>query len=260
MKKDKKLISILISSFNKEKFIKKTLRSVFNQSYKNYEVIVFDDNSTDDSIRIIKKFPKVKIIRNKKKKTSSSSINQMNALIKSFKKSKGDIICFLDADDLFVKRKLNIINSFFLKNPKKNFVVNRLQNNKILNLNRIKFNKKKWPSIFPTSSISIRRAFFKRFIKYAEIKKFQNLEIDARMIIFTCFFNNDFNILEDRLTNYVTDKEGISSKYKFLSLNWWKKRKEAYSYLEFVLKNRNKLITKSFDYYFTNLIYKTMTF
>ena len=43
----------------------------------------------------------------------------MNALIKSFKKSKGDIICFLDADDLFVKRKLNIINSFFLKNPKK---------------------------------------------------------------------------------------------------------------------------------------------
>ena len=57
MKKDKKLISILISSFNKEKFIKKTLRSVFNQSYKNYEVIVFDDNSTDDSIRIIKKFP-----------------------------------------------------------------------------------------------------------------------------------------------------------------------------------------------------------
>ena len=68
MKKDKKLISILISSFNKEKFIKKTLRSVFNQSYKNYEVIVFDDNSTDDSIRINKKFPKVKIIRNKKKK------------------------------------------------------------------------------------------------------------------------------------------------------------------------------------------------
>ena len=66
MKKDKKLISILISSFNKEKFLKKTLRSVFNQSYKNYEVIIFDDNSTDDSIRIIKKFPKVKIIRNKK--------------------------------------------------------------------------------------------------------------------------------------------------------------------------------------------------
>ena len=67
------------------------------------------------------------------------------------------------------------------------------------------------------------------------------------MIIFTCFFNNDFNILEDRLTNYVTDKEGISSKYKFLSLNWWKKRKEAYSYLEFILKKRNKLIPKSFD-------------
>ena len=260
MRKKRKLISILIASFNKEKFIRKTLSSVINQTYKDFEIILYDDKSTDKSLEIIKKFSKIKIIRNKNKKTNFPPLDQINALINCFKKSKGEIICFLDADDIFMKQKLEIINSFFFENPKKNFVVNLLQTNKTLNLSRTNYSKKKWPSIFPTSSISIRRIFFKKFIKYAKIKEFQNLEIDARMIIFTCFFQNDFNILEKRLTKYIIDKRGISSKYKFLSCEWWLKRHEAYSYLDFILKRKNKYISKSFDYYVTNMMYKIILF
>ena len=61
------LISILITNFNKSKFLKKSLRSIQIQNYKNYEIIIFDDASTDNSIEIIKKFKKMKLIINKKK-------------------------------------------------------------------------------------------------------------------------------------------------------------------------------------------------
>ena len=62
------LASIIITSFNKGKFIKKTIKSALNQNYKKKEIIVFDDKSTDNSINVIKNFKKIKIITNKKKK------------------------------------------------------------------------------------------------------------------------------------------------------------------------------------------------
>ena len=62
------LASIIITSFNKSKFIKKTIQSALNQTYKKKEIIVFDDKSTDNSINIIKKFKKIKIFTNKNKK------------------------------------------------------------------------------------------------------------------------------------------------------------------------------------------------
>ena len=65
---DKNYISILITNYNKEKFLKKSLSSVVSQSFKNYEIIFYDDASTDNSINIVKKFKKVKLIKNFKKK------------------------------------------------------------------------------------------------------------------------------------------------------------------------------------------------
>ena len=64
----KKQISILITNYNKQKFLKKSLRSCINQTYKNKEILLYDDCSTDKSVDIIKKFTKIKLIINKKKK------------------------------------------------------------------------------------------------------------------------------------------------------------------------------------------------
>ena len=82
------LISILITNFNKSKFLKKSLRSIQIQNYKNYEIIIFDDCSTDNSIEIIKKFKKVKLIINKKKYIYFSPLNQINGLMEAFSKFK----------------------------------------------------------------------------------------------------------------------------------------------------------------------------
>ena len=64
----KNFISILITNYNKEKFLNNTLKSVLHQTYFNYEIILFDDSSTDNSIKIIKRYKKVKLIINKYKK------------------------------------------------------------------------------------------------------------------------------------------------------------------------------------------------
>ena len=68
MNNKKEFISVIITNYNKEKYIKKTIQSIINQNYKNFEIIIFDDCSSDNSIKLIKKFKKIKLIRNTKKK------------------------------------------------------------------------------------------------------------------------------------------------------------------------------------------------
>ena len=116
MKNNEEFISILITNYNKSKFLKKSLDSLKKQNYKNFEIIIFDDCSTDNSLKIIKKFKKINLITNKKKKFISPALNQINGILKCFKKSKGKIICLMDADDYFKKDKLKLINIFFGKN------------------------------------------------------------------------------------------------------------------------------------------------
>ena len=86
--KKKELISVIITNFNKQKYLYKSLKSLKNQKYNNFEVILFDDNSTDNSINVIRKFKKVIIIKNKKKRLNSSPLNQINEILKTFDKSK----------------------------------------------------------------------------------------------------------------------------------------------------------------------------
>ena len=117
-------ISILITNYNKSKFLNKSLSSVISQNYKNYEIIVFDDCSTDNSIKIINNFKKIKLLRNKKKKKSSPALNQINGIKKIFLKSKGNIICLMDSDDYFKKDKLKAINEYFQVNKKKKVLYN----------------------------------------------------------------------------------------------------------------------------------------
>ena len=63
----KKRVSILITNYNKGIFLNKCLKSSVNQDFYNKEVLIFDDKSNDNSISIIKKFKKIKLLINKKK-------------------------------------------------------------------------------------------------------------------------------------------------------------------------------------------------
>ena len=85
--------SIVIANYNNANFIEECINSLNSQTFKNIEIIFFDDNSNDNSINIIKKFPNVKTIQNKIQ-TKYGSINQMNAFKKSVELSSGDIVFF----------------------------------------------------------------------------------------------------------------------------------------------------------------------
>ena len=113
------MISVIITNYNKEKFLLKNLKSLKKSVFKDFEIILFDDVSTDNSLNIVKKFKSIKLLQNKKKKFKTPALNQINGIIESLKYAKGEIICFLDSDDFFSKYKLNLIYKFFKKN--KNF-------------------------------------------------------------------------------------------------------------------------------------------
>ena len=97
-----KKISILISNYNKGDYIKECLDSCVKQSYKNKEIIVYDNFSNDNSKEIIKKYKSIIFFR-KKKISKYPSFNQTDLIISAFKKSSGDIICLLDSDDFFLR-------------------------------------------------------------------------------------------------------------------------------------------------------------
>ena len=245
-------ISILITNYNKDKFLKKTLKQVSNQKFKNYEIILYDDCSNDDSLRIIKSFKKIKLIRNLVRKNTSGPLNQIEGIIKVFKKSKGNIICLLDADDGFLKNKLTQINIFFNKNKYSNCVFNMPQGNyNNFTLKNKNENKHIWPTIFPTSCISMRRKFFQKFIHHIERNKFKDLEIDARITIFSKFFYNEYNIIRQKLTSYNYDAEGITANIQRFSIKWWNRRYQAFSYLKIILKKKKQVFTPHLDYFLT---------
>lgn len=253
----KKKISILISNYNKSYFLKKSLSMLKKQSYKNFEIILFDDVSNDNSLKIIKKFRNIKLLVNKKKRFKYPALNQIHALNECFKLSKGEIICFLDADDFFKRYKLEKIKNFFDKYKKAKSVYNFPEAKK----NKFIFNYKSaniWPTIFPTSCISLKRENFKIFLKFIKKQEFPNLEIDARFIIFSKFYNNEYNFINDKLTIYNEDNEGITSKISKYSASWWLRRRQAFQYMEYILNLKKQKLGFSFDRFITNLMSRVL--
>ena len=164
------LASILINNFNNQDYIDECLKSCLKQSYKNFEVIIYDDCSNDKSRNIIKKIKnkKVKKIFNQSKRFNSSALNQFNAVRKSFLKSKGEIIFILDGDDQFLKNKLNLIIRKFIQNDKLNFLQDNPvyyypeQNHKVKRkLKNKTFVLHTWPYFNTTSTMVFRRSFLK---------------------------------------------------------------------------------------------------
>ena len=96
------LISVVIPTFNREKLVTRSIKSVLNQTLKNIEVVVVDDGSTDNTENAIKKI-KDKRIKYYKLKKNSGACYARNFGIS---KSKGKYIAFQDSDDVFHKDKL----------------------------------------------------------------------------------------------------------------------------------------------------------
>ncbi len=256
------LISVLITNYNKSKFLYKSLKSLTSQDYHNYEIILYDDCSTDNSIQIINNFKKINLIKNKKRKEHSKALNQIHGLKKAFLKSKGNIICLMDSDDFFKRKKLKKINEYFelYKEKKILYDLPVVSPKNYFKVTKKKRNSNIWPVIFPTSCISVKRKYFRLFLKNIEINKFKNLEIDARINIFFNFYFNQYNIISKKLTNYNFDDSGITSNIPKYSKKWWFRRSEAFDYLKLTLNKKKKILKFNFDYIVTKFITKFLKY
>lgn len=105
------LVSIIVPVFNAEKYLPETINTVLNQTYNNWELILINDRSTDNSASIAKPFLKDKRIH---WVDSQKNFGPAISRNKGIELAKGRFIAFLDADDLWRKNKLKKQVSFML--------------------------------------------------------------------------------------------------------------------------------------------------
>ena len=259
--------SVIIPVFNREKFIHRAIESVLNQSYKNFELIVVDDGSTDETPNIIKKYP-IKIITQKNRGVSAAR----NAGIKA---SKGDIIAFLDSDDEWKRDKLLVQADFFIKNP--SYKIHQTDEIWIKNgkfLNKKKIHQKKEGFIFydslhlcliSPSAVAIKKELFDEIGLFRE--DFEVCEDYELWLRITKKYPVGFSI-EKMVIKYGGHEDQLSQKY--FAMDRWrvkamlpfcddlKVRKVAIKKCEILIngakKHKNKKILSEFTQ-----IYKMLT-
>lgn len=96
------LVSIIVPVYNSEKYIKETIESIKKQTYKNWELILVDDKSTDKSIKLIEEFKEERIKLLKLERNSGAAVARNTGI----EIAKGRYITFLDSDDFWEYNKL----------------------------------------------------------------------------------------------------------------------------------------------------------
>lgn len=115
--------SIITITYNRAHLIGDTIQSVLNQSYQNFEHIIVDDGSTDNTQEIINSFKDDRIRYFKLQK--NGNLNTLRNF--GIEKSDGEIIAILDSDDLWALNKLETIISVFNTNAEVNFILHNIQ-------------------------------------------------------------------------------------------------------------------------------------
>ena len=250
-------ISVVIANYNSGNYIKQCINSLKKQTYKDIEIIFFDDNSSDNSVDEIKKFSDVKVIENKNQ-TKYGSLNQLNAFKESINQSTGKLIFFLDSDDYFHEKKVETIVNYF-KNNNETKILFDLPINvyKTFNDNEKgdkNFFKTYWPFIHPTSCITIKKEIVDRLFTTISTKDFTDVWMDLRICIYAKYILKKFDRVNENLTYYRRTENNISSNFRKFSKNWWKRRSQAHEYFHFFCENNDIKFKKNLDYLLTKIV------
>ena len=112
-------ISIILPVYNRQNYIERAIDSVFNQSYKEWELIIVDDGSNDSSASLIETYktqsPSIKSFYQNHQSSSAARNN-------GIKNSKGDIITFIDSDDEYKENHLELRLDYLNENPEIDFL------------------------------------------------------------------------------------------------------------------------------------------
>lgn len=282
-------ISVLIPTYNSEKYIEKCIKSVINQTYKNIEIICINDGSTDNTKNILENLQKtdnrIKII-NKKNTGYGSSLNL------GIKNAKGEYIAIIESDD-FIKdtmfdKLIKIIKeqncdiikaNFYKKNSKTKKYSSKYFTNSIQNIEIFPQMLLIQPSVW--SAIYKKDFLTKNNIKFSETKNASYQDISFHFI--TMFLANKIFLLDETLYYYRINnpKSSINSSNKpfqifkeFKRINEFlkniktdKKQEEIKNIFEFktmlwnfnrVQNKYNKILLKKMKKYSANWNFKNL--
>lgn len=167
-------ISVVMTTYNGEKYIVDQMKSILCQSETADEVLVFDDVSSDKTVFLIKDFIKKNDLSHWKLYINKENLGWKRNFMQGISKATGDMIFLSDQDDLWHERKIEMMKDVFLKEPLANLVVCNYQcikandSVKILN-NDPKFSYsvldqrlRKWNIPFPGCTYAFKKDFFYR--------------------------------------------------------------------------------------------------
>jgi glycosyltransferase involved in cell wall biosynthesis len=126
-KSNQKFVSIITVVLNGGKTLERTIQSILKQSYKNFELIIIDGGSTDNTLEIINKYKNKKIISISKKDKGI-----YYAMNKGIKIASGEIIGILNADDIYLKNTLKIVNFYFTKYKHIDFLFGSVKKDRVM--------------------------------------------------------------------------------------------------------------------------------
>lgn len=216
------LVSIGIPFYNAEKYLKFAIQSVIAQSYKNWELILIDDGSSDSSLKIAQEFAqrdgRIRVIYDGQNKKLPSRLNQL------IQESKGDFIARMDADDIMYPDRLKIELSFLIEHQHydlvsggivsidhKNNVIGMRAVNKLITINK---DSGSYPIVHPT--VMARKDWYLRNLYSLDYPRAEDYELwcrtssvdDLRIAILPnilLFYREFGNIDPDKLINSYND-------------------------------------------------------
>lgn len=222
--------SIIIPTYNNLKFLKKTIASVEKQEFRNFEIIVIDDGSTDGTLLFLKNYKKKINLKFFTIKRFGGPAKPRNIGIK---KAKGEWLCFLDSDDLWFPKKLLYVSNFIKKFKKKYQVYHH--NELLISKNKKKkinykiykgnyyYNLLLYGNNLSPSAVTINRNFIKKYnIFFTEKKKFISVE-DYDFWLKSALCGAEFKYINKTLGVYNIHKKNLTSniidhKKRYLSL------------------------------------------
>lgn len=116
MKKDLPKISVVTPSFNQGQFLEKCIKSVIKQDYPDFEYIIIDGGSTDNSLDIIAEYRQYLAYS-----VSEPDNGQSSAINKGFKKAKGELVVWLNSDDYYLPGAFRKVAEAYARNPEASF-------------------------------------------------------------------------------------------------------------------------------------------
>jgi glycosyltransferase involved in cell wall biosynthesis len=252
------LVSVIVNCRNGQTFLDACIKSVLNQTYKNFELIFFDNLSTDMSNEIISKYKDNRI----KKFSSAKYLSLPEARNAAIKKSQGKYIAILDTDDLASYNRLEVQVNFMISNKNYGLISSNCKfindKDKILKFTNLPTAFKEikdkifWSYPFNNPTLFFRRKVFDEIGGYPENYQF----INDYALAFKFFEISKVANLKNDLGSYRVHKSNLTSKYPLIM------EKELFRFLLTLLFKKNNCSRLQTSYFilkcFFRIIFKIL--